>query len=280
MADRRRRRHRSSTRRRQWRSTRARHLGRQRRRESHGGRSGGIVASRRRGRRHGSATWRRRDALAGEGRWDTELVMLIFRVDGRFSGPRGRRRSRDGRSSSSRSGLLPLVDLMRKLACVGQGRRGVESRPRRGRCSWWGGIPIDLGTRPPWSWRRWWSGSPRRRRAVDSRSGRGSRCRRRRRRRRRPHGVAVGRRRGQRRGGWRGGRRCCFALQLGLFFSQEVDNELLVVLDEVVRQSLVAQVLAEVLAPHGIKGIQEGELRTAPGVVEADRRARVVRKAR
>lgn len=201
-------------------------------------------------------------------------MVLVFRLDGRFGGPRGRRRSRNGRSSGSGRGLLPLVDLMRELACVGQRRRGVESRPRGGRCSWRARVTLNLGTRPPRSWRGRRSGSPCRRRAVDGSSGRG------RRRRRRPHRVAVGRRRRQRRGSGRRRRWRCFTLQLGLFFSEEVDNELLVVFDKVVRQSLVAEVLAEMLSPHRIKSIQEGKLRAAPTIVEADRGAGVVRKPR
>lgn len=210
--------------------------------------------------------------------------MLVFGLERRFGGYSWRRRrSGDGRSSS-RHGLLPLDNLMRKLACVGQGRGSVESWPRRRWCSWWTGIAVNLAARPPGSRRRRRPGPLGIGRSGNSRSGRWSR--RRRRRRRRPHGMTVGRRRRQhgrsRRGGRRGRRRCCCCLsvQPGLLFSEEVDDELLVVLDEVVRQPLVTEIVAVMLSPHGIKGVQEGKLGTASVVVQANRRARVVRKAR
>jgi hypothetical protein len=40
-----------------------------------------------------------------------------------------------------------------------------------------------------------------------------------------------------------------------LFFSQEVDNKLLVFFDEVVRQTLVLKICAKVLAPQRIERI-------------------------
>lgn len=65
---------------------------------------------------------------------------------------------------------------------------------------------------------------------------------------------------------------CWRIVQLLLFIPQEVDNKLLVLLDEVVGQSLVLEVLAKMLAPQGIKGIQHGELRGCFPTIEASRR--------
>jgi hypothetical protein len=44
-----------------------------------------------------------------------------------------------------------------------------------------------------------------------------------------------------------------------LFLSQEVDNELLVLLDEVVGQSFVLKIRSKVLTPEGVERIQQSE---------------------
>lgn len=61
---------------------------------------------------------------------------------------------------------------------------------------------------------------------------------------------------------------------LGLFVPQEVDNELLVIPYEIVRQALVAQVLPKVLSPQGIEGVQQGEFRRRMAAIEVERRNR------
>lgn len=66
--------------------------------------------------------------------------------------------------------------------------------------------------------------------------------------------MAVGGRRWWRR--WRG---YIFAMQLLLLLPQKVDDKLLVVLDEVVRQALVLQILAKMLPPKRVERIQQSE---------------------
>lgn len=49
-------------------------------------------------------------------------------------------------------------------------------------------------------------------------------------------------------------------IQVLLLFLQEVDNELLVFPDEVVRKTLILKILAKVLAPQRVKGVQHRKL--------------------
>ena len=77
--------------------------------------------------------------------------------------------------------------------------------------------------------------------------------------------MAVGR------GGFR-----LLLLRLLLLLAEKVDDELLVVLDEVVLQALLPQVVAEVLAPPRIEGIQQREIAHPAQVARAAGRHAVV----
>ena len=68
--------------------------------------------------------------------------------------------------------------------------------------------------------------------------------------------MAIDRRRGRGRWWWK---RCSSGAGLLLLLAQKVHNELLVVLDEVVRQALVGQILTKVFPPQRVEGIKQGE---------------------
>jgi hypothetical protein len=54
-----------------------------------------------------------------------------------------------------------------------------------------------------------------------------------------------------------------------LLFAEKVDNELLVVLDKVIIQALVSKILAKMLSPKGVEGVQQGKFR-ALAIVQAN----------
>jgi hypothetical protein len=49
-----------------------------------------------------------------------------------------------------------------------------------------------------------------------------------------------------------------------LLIPQEIDNKFLILFDEIIRESLVIQVLAIILSPARIEGVEEGKIGRFP----------------
>lgn len=58
-----------------------------------------------------------------------------------------------------------------------------------------------------------------------------------------------------------------WVVELLLLLLQEINNKLLILLNEVVRQSLVLEVLAKVFAPQGVKSVEQSKLGLRLGAV-------------
>lgn len=185
--------------------------------------------------------------------------MLVARVVFDRDLARSGWRRRSGCGNGSRR-YRPRGLYVGELASIGQRRGSVEPGSRGGRCGSGrllrGSIGLPAASRCWWRGRSTSSWGRGRRRSVSMASRGTSRRRQRRRRRSSPCALISTVRWGCRRWWWR----CRRLVHLLLFVPQEVDNEFLVLLDKVVCQALVLEVLAEVLAPLGVKSIQHGEL--------------------